>query len=86
VVAWLVPADSHLEVEATVQNRDIGFISPGQQAQVKIDTFNFTRYGLLHGHVVNVSHDAVVRERPPDKSGNAKPQAGLSDSSEPEGQ
>jgi hemolysin D len=30
-------------------NRDIGFVSLGQQVEVKIDTFNFTRYGLLHG-------------------------------------
>jgi len=30
-----------------ISNRDIGFVSAGQQADVKIDTSNFTRYGLL---------------------------------------
>ena len=61
----VVPADSKLEIEATVQNQDIGFVRTGEPAEIKIDTFNFTRYGLLHGHVTNVSEDAVVRERPP---------------------
>jgi hypothetical protein len=32
-----------------VSNRDIGFVHAGQEAEIKIDTFNFTRYGLLHG-------------------------------------
>src|SRR6202035_1044986 len=67
-------------------NRDIGFVGPDQEAQIKIDTFNFTRYGLLHGKVVNVSHDAIVRDKPQDKSNPAKSQAGLADSSEPQGQ
>ena len=85
-VMMIVPVDSHLEVEAMVANRDIGFVNPGQEAQIKIDTFNFTRYGLLHGKVVNVSHDAMVREKPQDKAGVLKSQAALSDSSEPQGQ
>ncbi len=85
-VMMIVPADSHLEVEAMVPNRDIGFVDRGQEAQIKIDTFNFTRYGLLHGKVVNVSHDAVVREKPQDKSNPSKSQAALSESSEPQGQ
>ena len=43
----IVPAESDLEVEAMISNRNIGFVSVGQQAEVKIDTFNFTRSGLL---------------------------------------
>ena len=42
----VVPGDSHLEIEAMVLNRDIGFVQAGQDAQIKIDTFNFSRYGL----------------------------------------
>jgi hemolysin D len=45
-----------------VSNRDIGFVEPGQQAEIKIATFNFTRYGLLHGKVLSVSHDAVGKD------------------------
>jgi hemolysin D len=82
----VVPADSRLEAEAMISNRDIGFVSAGQQADVKIDTFNFTRYGLLQGKVVSVSQDAIVRDKPNAKAGAAKPGGALSDSSEPEGQ
>lgn len=85
-VMMIVPADSHLEIEAMVSNRDIGFVSPGQEAEVKIDTFNFTRYGLLHGKVLTVSHDAIVRDKPQDKSNPAKSQTALTDTSEPQGQ
>ena len=58
----LVPVDSRLEIEAMVSNRDIGFVEPGQAAEVKVTTFNFTRYGLLHGNVLSVSHDAVGKD------------------------
>src|SRR5262245_18327863 len=55
----VVPSDSRLEIEAMVSNRDIGFVQPGQDTEIKIDTFNFTRYGLLHGQVLSVSQDAI---------------------------
>jgi hemolysin D len=61
----VVPAESRLEIEAMVTNQDIGFVRAGEPAEIKVDTFNFTRYGLLHGAVVSVSQDATVRERPP---------------------
>ena len=74
-----------VEVEAMVSNRDVGFVHPGQEAQVKVDAFNFTRYGLLHGRVVSVSPDAIVRETPQDRN-NDKPKGAESESSEPKGQ
>jgi hemolysin D len=82
----IVPSDSRLEAEAMISNRDIGFVSAGQAAEVKIDTFNFTRYGLLQGKVVSVSRDAIVQDKPSAKSGAPKSGGALSDSSEPEGQ
>jgi hemolysin D len=56
----VVPADSHVEIEATVLNTDIGFVRAGQAAAIKVNTFNFTRYGLLQGKVIGVSADAVA--------------------------
>jgi hemolysin D len=82
----IVPADSRLEVEAMIPNRDIGFVTVGQTAEIKIDTFNFTRYGLLHGRVSTVSQDSIVRDKPNSKTGDASKSGALSDSSEPEGQ
>jgi hemolysin D len=82
----VVPDDSHLEIEAMVSNRDIGFVRVGQDAEVKIDTFSFTRYGLIHGRVLSVSQDAITRDKPPDnRSGDRAPGAETS-TSEPKGQ
>ncbi|WP_407943608.1 HlyD family type I secretion periplasmic adaptor subunit, partial [Methylobacterium sp. EM32] len=55
----VVPTDGPIEVEAQVQNKDIGFVLPDQEAVVKIDAFPFTRYGSIDGKVVRVSRDAV---------------------------
>jgi hemolysin D len=81
----VVPSDSRLEIEAIVSNRDIGFVHAGQEAEIKIDTFNFTRYGLLHGQVLGVSQDAVIRDRKEDRS-NERGQGTQNNSSEPQGQ
>jgi hemolysin D len=83
----VVPSDSQLEIEAMVSNRDIGFVHAGQDAEIKIDTFNFTRYGLLHGKVLSVSQDSITREKGQgqDRSENKSPGA-ESSSSEPQGQ
>jgi hemolysin D len=81
----VVPADSHLEIEALVPNRDIGFVRVGQDVEIKIDTFNFTRYGLIHGKVVSVSQDAIAKDKPPEKS-NEETQGATTATSEPKGQ
>ena len=81
----VVPSDSRLEIEAMVSNRDIGFVQPGHEAEIKIDTFNFTRYGLLHGRVLSVSQDAIIRERQQDRP-NDRGLGTQNDSSEPKGQ
>jgi hemolysin D len=81
----VAPLDSHLEIEANVSNRDIGFVAEGAKAQIKIDTFNFTRYGLRHGTVLSVSRDAIVRQKPLDPSKD-RVQGAQNASSEPTGQ
>ena len=81
----VVPVGNDLQIEAMVQNRDIGFVHAGQQAEIKVDTFNFTRYGLLHGEVLSVSQDAIVQNNPKDRSGE-KTQGAENGSSEPNGQ
>jgi hemolysin D len=81
----VVPLDSRIEVEAMVSNRDIGFVYPGQEAEIKIDTFNFTRYGLLHGKVLSVSQDAITRDKPQEQIAD-RLQGSEASSSEPKGQ
>jgi hemolysin D len=81
----IVPTDTRLEIEAMISNRDIGFVEAGQGAAIKIDTFNFTRYGLLAGRVVSVSQDAIIRDRPQER-GSDRALGTQRDSSEPSGQ
>jgi hemolysin D len=57
-VLEIVPDDS-LEVEAHIENKDIGFVEVGQTAVVKIDAFPYTRFGYMTGRVEEVSNDAV---------------------------
>lgn len=55
----VVPKGEELLVEAMVLNRDIGFVREGQPAEVKLEAFPFTRYGIIAGVVERISHDAV---------------------------
>jgi hemolysin D len=82
----LVPLESHLEIEAMIQNKDIGFVSACQQAQIKIDAFNFDRYGLIDGRVVSISSDAIVRDKPPDKNNANQRDSSQEETSEPANQ
>lgn len=54
----IVPSDSALEVDVKLRNKDIGFVNEGQRVAVKIDTFNFTKYGMLEGTLRSISDDA----------------------------
>jgi hemolysin D len=82
----VVPADSRLEIEAMVSNKDIGFVEAGQPAEIKVETFNFTKYGLLHGTVASVSPDALTRDASTDDSATDKSRSGGSDSAGARGQ
>jgi len=55
----------------------VGFIEPGQEAEIKVGTFNFTRYGLLHGKVLTVSHDAVGKDDLQDPAKDKSQQSGV---------
>ena len=81
----VVPANSRLEIEADIPNRDIGFIQAGQEAEIKIDTFNFTKYGLIHGHVLSFSQDSIKRQKPTDPA-KERSASSSTDTSEPLGQ
>lgn len=85
VLMAIVPSQSQMEIEAMIANRDVGFVHPEQTAEIKVDTFNFTKYGLLHGKVLTVSQDAIIRDKPVDHASEKAPGA-ENTSSEPKGQ
>ncbi|MFO0773691.1 MAG: HlyD family type I secretion periplasmic adaptor subunit [Nitrospiraceae bacterium] len=59
----VVPSEHPVEVEAQLENKDVGFVKEGQAAEIKIDTFPFTLYGTVPGTVQTVSDDAVPLDR-----------------------
>lgn len=58
VLMVIVPEGTALEIEAWAANKDVGFLKIGQQAAVKLETFNFQKYGTLDAEVVELSGDA----------------------------
>lgn len=59
----IVPREDVVEVEAFIENKDIGFVQPGQSAAVKIDAFEYTKYGTMQARVKQVSEDAIQDEK-----------------------
>ena len=59
----IVPQEHQIKVEAMVLNKDIGFVQEGQTAAVKIDAFQYTKYGLIPAHVIHISRDAIMDEK-----------------------
>lgn len=55
----IVPDATPLEITAYVLNTDIGFINVGQAATIKVDSFDFTRYGTISGHITKIAADAM---------------------------
>jgi hemolysin D len=59
----IVPDDGAVTAEVVVENKDIGFVRAEQEAAVKLETFNFTRYGTVPARVTWVTADAVNDEK-----------------------
>jgi len=62
-IMTVVPTDGKIIAEVKLLNRDAGFVATGQKVQVKLDAFPFARYGMISGHVLSVSPDAVDDEK-----------------------
>lgn len=59
----IVPQQGGIEIEAFIENKDIGFVSEGQPAEVKLDAFEYTRYGTVPAKVSHVGRDALQDEK-----------------------
>ena len=59
----IVPENDTLQVEAVLENKDIGFVYEGQNAEIKIHTFPFTKYGVIDARVINLSDNAIADEK-----------------------
>jgi len=58
----VVPERAEVTAEVSLENKDIGFVAEGQLAEIKLETFPYTRYGTVNATVTSVAADAVVNE------------------------
>lgn len=59
----VVPAQPQVVAEVAIANQDIGFVNAGQEAQVKLETFSYTKYGTVKATLDKVAQDAVTDEK-----------------------
>jgi HlyD family type I secretion membrane fusion protein len=59
----VIPINYKIEADVMVENKDIGFVSQDQIAEIKVDSFPFTKYGTIDGKVRVLSNDAVEKEK-----------------------
>ncbi len=55
----VVPEGTPMEVEAWMENQDVGFVTPNMPVEIKVDAFNFQKFGTLKGKVREISPDAI---------------------------
>ena len=59
----VVPDSPTVTAEVSIANLDIGFVNAGQKAEVKLETFPYTKYGTVQAKVDVVTADAVTDEK-----------------------
>lgn len=69
-IVGIVPEGTPLEVNATVMNKDIGYIKEGQSCVIKVDTFDFQKYGTIEGKVEVVNPYSMEDKDNKDKEKN----------------
>jgi HlyD family secretion protein/adhesin transport system membrane fusion protein len=63
LVAEIMPLDSQLVADVRLMPRDIGFIEVGQPVHVKVQAFDYARFGSVEGHVERVSAGTFLDEQ-----------------------
>lgn len=59
----VVPDATQVTAEVAIANQDIGFVNANQEAEIKLETFSFTKYGTVKARVDTVTADAVTDEK-----------------------
>nr|WP_295831830.1 HlyD family type I secretion periplasmic adaptor subunit [uncultured Azospirillum sp.] len=63
VLMQIVPVDHEMTVEAHVTPRDVGHLQIGQEATVKVLTYDFARYGAITGTLQRISASTFLDEQ-----------------------
>lgn len=62
-VVEIVPVGGKADFKARLSPRDIGFVNVGQPTRIKIDAFDYSRFGALKGEVESISPTTSQSER-----------------------
>ena len=62
-IMTIVPKDAKKMIKAKVLNQDVGFVETDMPVSIKVDTYNFQKYGILNGKVTVVSPNSIEDER-----------------------
>ncbi|KZK70910.1 secretion protein HylD [Shewanella baltica] len=62
-VVEIVPVGGKAAFKARLSPRDIGFVSVGQPTRIKVDAFDYSRFGALKGLVESISPTTSQSER-----------------------
>ena len=63
IMVQIVDANQPLEVKVSLKNKDIGLLKLGQACRIKVDAYDFQKYGLLTGTLRHLSQNNVTPPR-----------------------
>jgi adhesin transport system membrane fusion protein len=63
-IMQISPTDGELLLELRINPSDIGLLHPGLPASVRLDTFDYTVYGVVTGELVYISSDTLSDTSP----------------------
>lgn len=61
-IADIVAISNKLHGEAKVMRKDMGFVEHGQEVKIKLDTYNFAKYGSIQGKITSISRSSYQEE------------------------
>lgn len=59
----IIPSDEPLIISANMLNRDVGFLKLEQNVSIKVDAFNFQKYGKIEGKLIHIANDSIKDEK-----------------------
>jgi membrane fusion protein, adhesin transport system len=62
ILAEIVPLEGNLIIETQIQPKDIGYIKTGQSVNVKVSSYDFSRYGTIEGVLEYISATTFVND------------------------
>jgi HlyD family secretion protein/adhesin transport system membrane fusion protein len=62
-VCDVVPIEHDMKIDAKISTKDVGHLKIGQPVKVKVTTYDFARYGSVHGTLTKISASSFTDEK-----------------------